>query len=335
MISAAIIEQILGRLPDLRIGVLGDLFLDRYLDIDDSLTEPSLETGLDAYQVVRVRSYPGAAGTVINNLVAMGVGNVFPIAVVGDDGEGYELSQALKQLSPVDATSVFHDPARRTPTYTKPMLSEKNQPPRELNRLDIKNRVPMAAALESSVLTALTNHWRNLDALLVLDQVSEVNCGVVTDKVRSSLQSMAEVDPKKCILVDSRERIGLFRAASLKPNQAECLRASGKTTAESGALELAQRAGRPVFCTLAEKGILVAQSELKVTQLVPAVRVTGPIDSVGAGDSTSAGLACALACGVSLFDAASFGNLIASITIKQMGTTGTATPKQIRAAVYS
>ena len=55
MLSDQIIEKILASLPALRIGVLGDLFLDRYLDIDGNLTEPSLETGLDAYQVVRVR----------------------------------------------------------------------------------------------------------------------------------------------------------------------------------------------------------------------------------------------------------------------------------------
>src|SRR5947209_10682318 len=76
MLSIEAIESILDRLPRLTIGVLGDLFLDRYLDIDDALTEPSIETGLDAYQVVRVRSYPGAVGTIINNLVALGVGRV-------------------------------------------------------------------------------------------------------------------------------------------------------------------------------------------------------------------------------------------------------------------
>src|SRR5207248_10256206 len=64
-------EQILEHIPNLTVGVLGDLFLDRYLDIDAALTERSIETGLDAYQVVRVRSYPGAAGTVINNLATL------------------------------------------------------------------------------------------------------------------------------------------------------------------------------------------------------------------------------------------------------------------------
>src|SRR5947199_4751460 len=102
MISATIIDRILERLPALRIGVLGDLFLDRYLDIAAALTEPSIETGLDAYQVVRVRSIPGAAGTIVNNLVALGTGHVCPISVIGDDGEGYELRRALQQMPGVE-----------------------------------------------------------------------------------------------------------------------------------------------------------------------------------------------------------------------------------------
>src|SRR5437016_14659364 len=98
MLSEPLINRILNCLPALRIGVVGDLFLDRYLDIDAALTEPSIETGLDAYQVVQVRSYPGAAGTVINNLVALGIGQVYPLAVIGDDGEGFQLPQALRRL---------------------------------------------------------------------------------------------------------------------------------------------------------------------------------------------------------------------------------------------
>src|SRR5438874_13552305 len=102
MLTASFIEDILARLPALTIGVVGDLFLDRYLDLDAALTEPSLETGLDAYQVVRVRAAPGAAGTVINNLAALGVGRVLPVSVLGDDGEGYELRRVLTALRGVD-----------------------------------------------------------------------------------------------------------------------------------------------------------------------------------------------------------------------------------------
>src|SRR5438067_12246205 len=118
MLSEAIIERILGRLSLLRIGVLGDLFLDRYLDIDAALTEPSIETGLDAYQVMRVRSLPGAAGTIINNLVALGAGRVCPLTVIGDDGEGYELRRALHQLRGVETHWVAQLTEPRTPTYS-------------------------------------------------------------------------------------------------------------------------------------------------------------------------------------------------------------------------
>ncbi len=70
LLTSEIIEHILTAIPRLAMGVLGDLFLDRYLDLDASLTEPSLETGLDAYQVVARALLPGAAGTVVNNLVS-------------------------------------------------------------------------------------------------------------------------------------------------------------------------------------------------------------------------------------------------------------------------
>jgi sugar/nucleoside kinase (ribokinase family) len=64
---------------------------------------------------------------------------------------------------------------------------------------------------------------------------------------------------------------------------------------------------------------------------VPAYPVPGPIDIVGAGDSSSAAMACALASGAKAEQAAAFGNLVASITIQQIGVTGTASPEQVLA----
>jgi sugar/nucleoside kinase (ribokinase family) len=62
---------------------------------------------------------------------------------------------------------------------------------------------------------------------------------------------------------------------------------------------------------------------------VPAVRVPGPIDPTGAGDSATAGAVLALAAGATLAEAALLGNLTASITIQQLATTGTARPDQL------
>ena len=72
------LNQLLEQFPRRRVAVLGDFFLDKYLEVDRGLDELSVETGLVAYQVVRVRRAPGAAGTVVNNLAALGAGNFMP-----------------------------------------------------------------------------------------------------------------------------------------------------------------------------------------------------------------------------------------------------------------
>ena len=55
------------------------------------------------------------------------------------------------------------------------------------------------------------------------------------------------------------------------------------------------------------------------------------MDIVGAGDSTTAGIVCALLAGMDRREAAATGNLVASITVQQLGTTGTASPAQVLA----
>jgi bifunctional ADP-heptose synthase (sugar kinase/adenylyltransferase) len=333
MLTTELIEHILGTIPHRTVGVLGDLFLDRYLDIDPALNEPSIETGRTAYQVTRVRAYPGAAGTVVNNLAALGIGRVYPIGYIGDDGEGYELRQALKRLPAVEHGGIFPVPGRRTPTYTKPMLGDQ-----ELNRLDIKNRVPTPPGVEDFVIELLDEAWPQLDALLVLDQVSEENCGVVTRRVREHLAGLGEREPDKFVLADSRGRIGLFRNVCVKPNLNEAAAAFEAVCAgpieryNDGAIAegLAGRCGRAVFCTIGEDGVLVANPP-EGPRYVRTHRVSGRIDIVGAGDSCSAGIACGMVSGLTYEQAAAFGNLVASITIQQIGVTGTATPEQVRA----
>jgi len=332
MLSDPLIERILKSLPAKTVGLLGDLFLDRYFDIDAALNEPSIETGLDAYQIVGVRSYPGALGTVLNNLAALGVGRILPFAIIGDDGEGYELRQALGRIVAVDLDGIVTDPRRRTPTYTKPMLSAPGAAPRELNRLDIKNRLPTPADIQERIWEKLEQAWRGLDALIVLDQVSQAECGVVTTAMRERIAELGARNPEKFILADSRELIGAFRNVHLKPNRDECCRATGRSSErwEEAALELARRCGRRVFCTRGEEGIALVGSTPDQLRTIPPYPVTGPIDIVGAGDSCSAGITCAVTTGTSLEEAAAFGNLIASITVQQIGTTGTASPQQVR-----
>ena len=63
---------------------------------------------------------------------------------------------------------------------------------------------------------------------------------------------------------------------------------------------------------------------------VPAFTVTGPVDICGAGDASSAGIVLGLSLGLSAEEAALLGCCVSSITIEQIGVTGTATVQQVR-----
>ena len=120
------------------------------------------------------------------------------------------------------------------------------------------------------------------------------------------------------------------RPASRRPQRAAGFTPAVSDEVAAAATLLASRTNRPVFCTLSENGILVARPN-EPSQLAPAYPVPGPIDVVGAGDSATAAIVASLLSGATEIEAAETANLAASITIQQLGTTGTASPEQILA----
>lgn len=349
------LNELLNKFPSLHLLVLGDFFLDKYLSIDPALSETSLETGLEANQVVEIRHSPGAAGTVVSNLRALEI-RVSLVGVIGLDGEGFELRQDLQALD-VNLDGLIETPDRFTPTYTKPMLRSAGGSERELNRLDIKNRQPLAAPYEAALIAQLERLLPSVDGLIIADQVQERNCGVITDGVRLKLAQLAQIYSDKPFVADSRLRIAEFEGVMIKPNLSEARAAQQTLEKNQGAsfnlgrpvaqqnlnplgpesiLALARKCGatlyqknqQPVFVTLGEQGILAVDNS--GMEHLPGLAVTGQIDIVGAGDSALAGLTAALCAGATAKEAAIFGNLAASITIQQLGTTGAASRPQLR-----
>lgn len=329
------VAELLAQFGHLRVALVGDFFLDRYWTVEPALTEVSIETGLEAFQVTGARTSPGAAGTVASNLLALGLGTLWPVGVIGEDGEGYELKRGLVERG-ADLSHLYESPLRATPTYTKPMrLTSGGEV--EMNRFDRKNRVPLPADLEAQVIASLEALLTEVHAIVVMDQVQEEDCGVVTGPVRDWLAGVASRRPDVVVLADSRARINRFTNVALKLNLAEGSRAAGvaepspEDTAALSALSarLLAQSGQAVLLTLGEKGVFTKAPNLE--RLVPSVPVEGPVDIVGAGDSFSAGAALSLASGATLAEAAAIGNLVASITVQQLGTTGTASPEQVLA----
>ncbi|MGO9109447.1 MAG: bifunctional heptose 7-phosphate kinase/heptose 1-phosphate adenyltransferase [Thermoguttaceae bacterium] len=327
-------HEITGRYHRLSIAVLGDFCLDRYLEIDPALEETSIETGQSVFNVVRVRAQPGGAGTVLNNLVALGIGEIIPLGFSGDDGEGFELIRAMQKMRGVRMDRFLQTPHRHTFTYCKPLVVEPGKPPRELNRLDLKNWSPTPAEVQEQLIAAVSDEAEQIDALVIMDQVDLAGSGVLAAGVLDAVGEIARRRPQLRILADSRRGLHGYPAVCWKMNRAELgkLR-GGKPSADldqakHASLEVARRNGHEVFVTLAEEGMLAATPDGQAFH-ARALPVRGEIDIVGAGDAVTANLVAALAAGASPMESLQLASAAASVVIHQLGTTGTASVCQI------
>ena len=336
IVTALRFQEISRRYSELRVALVGDFCLDRYLEIDPARKEISIETGREVHNVVFVRSQPGGAGTILNNLSALGIGTIYPVGFCGEDGEGYELLRALRSRPGVLLDHFIRTRERRTFTYCKPLLVEAGRPPVELNRLDSKNWTPTPQNVEEVLVNSLRTLAGAVDAVIVLDQVDVPETGVVTSGVLAALGELACENPQLLVLADSRRGLKEFPPLTFKMNAAELARLMGRAgelalaEIEEAAAELAQRNRQRVFVTLAERGMSGAAADGAVAH-VPALPVRGPIDIVGAGDAVTANLTAALAGGASVREALEVASAAASCVIHQLGTTGTASVSDISA----
>ena len=199
----------------------------------------------------------------------------------------------------------FAPTASRPPTPSR-CCASRTAARHELNRLDIKNRTPLAADAEDQLIAHLRGLLPRVHGVIIADQVQEADCGVITERVRDELSALAQAYPTVAFLADSRVRIGLFEDVILKPNAREAASAvqpdfngePDRTVAEAAAAALYAKTGQPVFLTLGGDGIMAFHADGPTH--IPAVPVTGPIDIVGAGDATMAGICSALCAGATV-----------------------------------
>ncbi len=328
------IIELFEKFKELKIAVVGDFVLDKYLRIDTCLNEPSLETPLDAFQVVSTRQYPGASGTIANNLADLGVGEVYAVTFIGDDGNGYELKREMSNRN-MKFDYVIETDEMITPSYVKPMMWDGFGEEVESNRLDIKNFKNTPVNLENAVLDMLEDVFEHMDAVIILDQMVESNCGVITDRVRERLIELGSRYKDKIIYADSRSKIQMFKKMSIKCNNFEACKAFYPELEGEPDEEMVLECGfklflqneRPAFITMGKNGIMTFGNKGAV--VVPTEDVPRPYDICGAGDSVSASVVSSLAAGADEVEAAFIGNMVAGVTIRKIGVTGTATLEEV------
>ena len=318
-----------------RILVVGDFYLDAYWIVDKTKSTLSLETPWHTNPVVDQRYSPGAVGTVTNNLAALEVGEIYTLGVIGEDGFGSTLLERLEANGCI-TDFMITAPDRVTPTYLKPVHRGYEGIETEGPRFDIENQSIMQSEVEDSVLDALRQCVPQVEGVIVGDQIPRDNLGVVTDRVRTEICRIATEFPSKIVFADSRTRIGKYRNITVKPNRFEVKRAVDPDwTGEEVDIAEAKRCGqiltarteKPLFVTVGSEGILVFHDgQIEHVQGIPLETETDP---VGAGDSVSAAMVATLCGGFSYLEAAQLGNLVASITVTKIGTTGTASHREV------
>jgi rfaE bifunctional protein kinase chain/domain len=300
--------------------------LDRWCRYDPALADPSRETGIPRTAVVETEVTPGAAGTIANNLAALGAGHVDVMGIAGDDGFGYELERALVERG-ISAGHLLRTPSVPTFTYTKLINCRTGE--EDLPRIDFVNRQPLPAGEEGQLIAVFEAAAHAYDAVLVSDQAETEHGGVITPAMRAAIGRVRKANPHLLIWVDSRMRAEHFRGVIVKPNEDEAEAASRRTLGRVDFAELRRHMEAPLL-VVTRGGDGVDVIDEAGVRRVAGRRVEHPVDICGAGDSFSAGAALALKVTGDPVTAAEFGNRVASITIMKKGT-GTASPEEILA----
>jgi D-beta-D-heptose 7-phosphate kinase/D-beta-D-heptose 1-phosphate adenosyltransferase len=304
-------SEILKTLQDRYVLVLGDVMLDEFVWGD--VTRISPEAPVPVVDVRRESVHLGGAANVLANLVALGARGAV-VGVVGNDGPGDRLQAALRDLGSRDGCLIVDDTRRST---TKTRIIAHSQ---LVVRADRESRVPVTSKIEYQIIACLKDVLNSADAFVV----SDYDKGVVTPRIlREVLPVAYEQVP---VLIDPKLRnFSSYRPATLvTPNHLEALRMSdSEDHSDDGSHAAAQIIREKLGCdavliTRGDRGMMLLEADGRPVYVETAAREV--YDVTGAGDTVIAALACALATGATMLEAASFANRAAGIVVGKVGT---------------
>jgi len=338
------LKRLIPRLRGKRIGVLGDLMLDRYLWGTASRLSP--EAAVPIVDFVEQSECLGGGGNVAANLAALGA-KVEVFGVVGGDEPGRALRACLAAAGIADRGVIAE--SKRVTTVKTRIIAKHHQ----VVRVDHERREPLRPETEEKLLRLLFAALKRVDTLVL----SDYDKGLVTDAFADRVLSAAHqlrvpvfVKPKtsrlyayrgaRAIVCNAKEA-GFFVTRSL---------ADEKSVEEAGRALLAHFGCSAVLITRGETGMSLFEESSPRHLYIPATsfevtyaRVGKPgverggtgrqvFDLTGAGDTVLSVLALAVAAGASLADAATLANTAAGVVVGKLGT-ATVSPKELAHAL--
>ena len=324
-----LIEKILCNARTAKIGVVGDFCLDVYWFLNEIASEKSLETDLPTWPIAEQDYSLGGAGNVVNNLHALGCENIHVFGVVGTEPWGQKLMQKLNELKVNCEGMITQEKHWATPTYVKP-YKDKN----ELNRIDFGNFNKLDTETLNCLLLLLEKNLQNQDIVIISQQIAG---SLFVDEFIEKLLLLINKFCDTLFIVDSRHNSDDFPNAILKLNDFTAERMVDNTTTKDDvvtrenaiktAKKLCKKLKKTIFITRGINGcILVDEGVIKE---IPSIKITGKIDTVGAGDSMLAGICIGLVSGQDAYNSACLGNLAAAVSIQKLYQTGTVSPEEL------
>jgi D-glycero-beta-D-manno-heptose-7-phosphate kinase len=304
-------KEILDGFSRLRLAVVGDIMVDRFLWGRCDRISP--EAPVPVVRVQRENLKLGGAANVAANLRALGV-EAGLVGVCGEDATGASLKDMLTELGlATEGLFCMHD----RPTTLKTRLIAQNQ---QIVRADMEDDRPLTADQTERVMQRLLAMGPFSGIV-----ISDYGKGLLTDSLLAAVIDQARleggvvvVDPKKG---DFSQYCGV---TSLTPNQREAEQACAMTITDESSLTRAGRMLRErthadcVLITRGEHGMSLFERNGAAHHLP--TEATEVYDVTGAGDTVIAVYTAALAAGGSFREAAGLANHAAGLAVREVGT---------------
>ncbi|MGM9994275.1 MAG: bifunctional heptose 7-phosphate kinase/heptose 1-phosphate adenyltransferase [Candidatus Avigastranaerophilus sp.] len=261
----------------------------------------------------------GAASNAANNIASLNGGKVSVIGVHGDDYYAPILLKTFNDAG-INTEYMVEDKSRATTVKTRISGSCSQSVTQQIVRIDRETIEPVSIETEDKIIANLEKAVPLHDAVIL----SDYNIGLLTDNViKKSIELCKKYN--KIIVVDSQKNLDRFDGVtSMTPNQPDTENFVGffikdkETLEKAGKKMLEKTNSESVLITLGGDGMALFEKNGNFVK-IPVFNKTDVFDVTGAGDTVVATYTLAMAAGFSKKDAATIGNLAASIVIRYFG----------------
>ena len=293
-------------IPDyskLKISVLGDVMLDRYLFGDTERISP--EAPVPVINVKKTDERPGGAANVAINLNKLGI-QVSLFGIVGEDNEG-ALLEGLIENHGIDCNL---KKIKDTNTTIKTRIQSRGQ---QILRFDKDSSFNQRVLSDDQV----SQYLSDIDALIISDYAKGATTNIdEIIRICRNKSILTFIDPKG-------SSFDKYKYADvLTPNESEFLAVVGSCKTDKELIEKAKKLIKrldlkALLITRSHKGMLLVSNNNESNFLK--TKAQDVFDVTGAGDTVISVFAASYAAGESLVDAAKLANSAAGIVVGRIG----------------